>query len=99
MEVRFDDADSLDRLETDPEFTGNRPPAVVKRFRKVMQFVRAAVDERDFYGMKSLHFEKLQGARDHQRSMRLNDQWRLVIEFDGKGEKKVIVVRGIEDYH
>jgi proteic killer suppression protein len=99
MEVRFEDADDLDRLETDPEFTGKRSPAVVKGFRKVMQFIRAAVDERDFYAMKSLHFEKLQGARDHQRSMRLNDQWRLVVELESKEENKVVVVKGIEDYH
>jgi proteic killer suppression protein len=97
MEVRFEDADDLDRLETDPEFTGKRSPAVVKGFRKVMQFIRAAVDERDFYAMKSLHFEKLQGARDHQRSMRLNDQWRLVVELESKEENKVVVVKGIEE--
>jgi proteic killer suppression protein len=99
MEVRFDDDDDLDRLETDPDFTGGRAPAVVRGFRKVMQFIRAAADERDFYAMKSLRFEKLQGARDHQRSMRLNDQWRLIVEFEGKGENKVVVVKGIEDYH
>ena len=99
MEVRFDDDDDLDRLETDPAFTGGRPPAVVKAFRKVMQFIRAAADERDFYAMKSLRFEKLKGARDHQRSVRLNDQWRLVFEFEGKGQTKVVVVEGIEDYH
>jgi len=64
-----------------------------------MQFIRAAADERDFYAMKSLHFEKLKGARDHQRSVRLNDQWRLVFEFEGKGQTKVVVVKEIEDYH
>ena len=57
MEVRFDDDDDLDRLETDPAFTGDWPPAVVKAFRKVMQFIRAAADERDFFAMRSLHFE------------------------------------------
>ncbi len=99
MEVRFDDDDDLDRLEADPAFTGDRPPAVVKAFRKVMQFIRAAADERDFFAMRSLRFEKLKGARDHQRSVRLNDQWRLVFEFEGKGQTKVVVVKGIEDYH
>ena len=99
MEVRFDDDEDLDRLETDPDFTGGRPAAAVKGFRKVMQFIRAAADERDFYAMRSLRFEKLQGARDHQRSMRLNDQWRLIVELEGKGENKVVVVKGIEDYH
>ena len=99
MDVRYDDDEELERLETEPAFTAGRAPAVVKGFRKVMQFIRAADDERDFYAMRSLRYEKLQGARDHQRSMRLNDQWRLIFEFEGKGESKVVVVKGVEDYH
>jgi proteic killer suppression protein len=46
-----------------------------------MQTIRAAPDERVFYQLKSLHFEELLGNRSHQHSMRLNDQWRLIIEF------------------
>jgi proteic killer suppression protein len=72
---------------------------MVKAFRKRMQTIRAARDERDFYALQSLRFEKLKGARSHQHSMRLNDQWRLILEFEGKGEKKTLVVVGIEDYH
>lgn len=49
--------------------------------------------------MKSLRFEKLKGARQKQHSMRLNDQWRLILEFEGEGTTKVVVVCGIEDYH
>jgi len=49
--------------------------------------------------MKSLHFEKLKGNRDHQRSMRLNDKWRLVIEIRPSQPKNVVVVVGVEDYH
>ena len=64
-----------------------------------MQVIRSAPDERVFYGMKSLHFEKLQGKRSHQRSIRLNDQWRLIIEFEGKDPGKIVVVVSIEDYH
>jgi proteic killer suppression protein len=48
---------------------------------------------------KSLRFEKLQGDRAHQHSIRLNDQWRLIIEFDGTSPNKKIVIVGIEDYH
>ena len=56
-------------------------------------------DERDFYGMRSLHFEKLKGGRRHQYSMRLNDQWRLILEMEGKGHEKILVIVAIEDYH
>lgn len=91
--------DDLDRLETDARYDAGRPQAVVKAFRKRMQLIRAAADERDFYALKSLHFEKLKGDRSHQHSMRLTDQWRLVLEFEGKGPKKVARVVSIEDYH
>ena len=47
-----------------------------------MQMIRAASDERTFYELKSLHFEKLKGDRSHQHSMRLNKQWRFIVEFE-----------------
>jgi proteic killer suppression protein len=98
MEARFADA-SLDKLETDLKFSGGFSPSVVVAFRKRMQVIRAAEDERAFYALKSLHFEKLKGDRNHQHSMRLNDQWRLIIELDGKAPNKAVIVIGIEDYH
>jgi proteic killer suppression protein len=73
MEVQFRDA-KLDRLEIDPRYDGGFSHAVVTAFRKRMQMIRAADDERAFYQMKSLHFEKLQGSRSHQHSMRLNNR-------------------------
>lgn len=98
MDPWFTD-DSLDRLETDPRFDGGYSQAVVKAFRRRMQQIRAAVDERDFRGLVSLHFEKLKGGRSHQYSMRLNDQWRLIVEFERQKDRKSIVIIGIEDYH
>jgi proteic killer suppression protein len=98
MEVSFGDA-NLDRLETEARFDGGYSPAIVKAYRKRMQQIRAAEDERVFYAFKSLHFEKLKGNRDHQHSMRLNDQWRLILEIRGGSTDKLIHVIGIEDYH
>jgi proteic killer suppression protein len=98
MEVRFEDA-SLDRLETDPEYAGGYDQAIVRAFRLRMQMIRAALDERAFYELKSLHFEKLKGDRSHQHSMRLNKQWRLILEFDGSGSTKIVCIIAIEDYH
>lgn len=98
MDARFKNGD-LDRLETDPNFDAGYSEAIVKAFRKRMQQIRSAVDERDFYAINSLNFEKLSGARSHQHSMRLNKQWRLILEFEGEGVSKVVFVIGIEDYH
>lgn len=98
MEVEFRDA-NLDSLETDSSFTAGYSPALVSAFRRRMQQIRAAMDERDFYALRSLHFEKLRGNRSHQYSMRLNIQWRLILEFDDSTSPKTVIVIGIEDYH
>jgi len=99
MEVTFDD-EELDRLETDPKFTGGRPLSVIKAYRKRMQIIRAAPDERDFYKLRSLHFEKLEGKRKRQHSMRLNDQYRLILELlKDNPQGTIIRIVGIEDYH
>ena len=98
MEAEFDD-DDLDQLETDRNFTAGFDGTIVKGFRKVMQVIRAAPDERDFYALKGLHFEKLDGARSHQRSFRLNKQWRLIVELVGQSPNKKVRIIRIEDYH
>jgi|SRR5438128_8953187 len=98
LEVRFKDA-SLDRLESDRNAGEGYSPAIVKAFRKRMQLIRAAPDERVLYEWKSLRFEKLKGDRSHQHSVRLNDQWRLIVEFEGEAPNKTIMIVGIEDYH
>lgn len=98
MDFRFDDA-ALERLYTDPKYSHDLPAAAVAAFHRRMVTIRSAPDERVFYGLKSLHFEKLKGARKHQHSMKLNDQWRLVVELQGKGPDKVVAIISIEDYH
>lgn len=98
MEVEFR-YKHLDELETNASFNGGHEASIVKAFRKRMQLIRDADDERDFYNLKSLHFEKLKGNRKHQHSMCLNDQWRLVLEFKGKAPNKVVIIISIEDYH
>src|SRR5262245_11808823 len=98
MDVTFQDQ-SLDRLETDASFSGGFSDGIVKAYRKRMQQIRAASDERTFYAHRSLRFEKLKGDRDGQYSMRLNDQWRLILELHGKGSTKSVHVIEITDYH
>lgn len=98
MKIEYTDP-RLERLERDPGFTAGFGQAVVRAFRRRIQYIRAARDERDLYAMKSLHFEKLKGRRRHQRSMRLNDQWRLILEIRKDADGNVVVVVRIEDYH
>lgn len=98
MEVEFDD-DDLDRLETDAQFTAGHSQEVVRAFRKRMQQIRAFKDEREFQRIRSLNFEKLKGNRVGQHSIRLNLQWRLILEVRGDHPCKVIGIIEIVDYH
>lgn len=98
MDVEFDDPD-LERLEIDPKFNAGYESSIVKVFRKRLQFIRAANDERVFYSMKSLHYEKLLGNLSGQCSMRLNNQWRLILRIKQSATGKQVVVVSITDYH
>ena len=98
MKVKYAKDDLL-RIVTDISFTDGFGHDVIRQYRKRIQMIEGAEDERDFYSFKSLHFEKLSGARSHQHSMRLNDQWRLILEIEPGTPKNTIVVASIEDYH
>lgn len=98
MEVEFDD-DDLDRLEIDPHFTAGFSQEVVRAYRKRVQQIRGFRDERDFQALRSLHFEKLKGDRVGKYSIRLNLQWRLILEIYGDHPCKVIRIIEVVDYH
>lgn len=98
MEVEFGD-DDLDRLETDPRATAGHGQNIDRAFRKVIQAIRNADDTRDLLAVRALRLERLKGKRDHQWSMRLNNQWRLIVEFRGSGTSAHVRVVEIVDYH
>src|SRR3546814_17882687 len=98
MEVAFEDP-ALQKLESDPAFTAGFEAAIVKAFRKRMLLIRAAVDERTFYAMKSLHYEKLNGNRKGQLSLRTKDQRRLVLRVSEDDGRDTVGVVSIDDDH
>ena len=98
MEVEFDNED-LRQLADDATHDSSFSRAVVNAYRRRIQFIRAASDERDLYAMRSLRFEKLRGKRVPQRSMRLNDQWRLILKVISSKPKNTVRIIAIEDYH
>ncbi len=98
MRFRFDDGD-LGKICTEAKNSHKHGASVVRALRKLVQVIQAAPDERTLRGMRSLHLEKLKGPKAHQHSMKLDDQWRLVIEIEGKGPEKVVAIVSIEDYH
>lgn len=99
MRFRFEDED-LERLFSDRSFHHPRAgPELTKPFRKTMQFIGAAVDDRDLRSYRGLRFEKLDGDRKGQHSVRLNHQFRLILHLTTDGDDRVVVVLELTDYH
>lgn len=99
MRLYFEDTD-LERLWTDETFHLPRFGSdITKAFRKKVNFLYAAATQQDIRAMASLHLEKLQGNRLGQHSIRLNDQWRIILRFDRDDQGQLIVVVSIDDYH
>jgi toxin HigB-1 len=89
----------IELLYTEEKGANKYSAQVVDAFFEVMGVIQAAKDERDLYALKGLHFEKLKGGRQSERSLKLNDQYRLIVELAEDKEGKFIEVIDIEDYH
>lgn len=98
MELVFEDEQLALLLTTD---VGDlkMSVALIKATRRKLQLLAAAKDERDLRNLKSLNFEKLKGKRSNQRSIRINKQFRLILEVDDSVSPPRIKVMGVEDYH
>lgn len=89
----------LEVLYTDEKGAHKYPEAVIDGFFAVMDRIAAATDERDLYALKSRRFEKLTGDRQGQHSMRLNDQWRLILVIEEDQQGRYLQIVEILDYH
>lgn len=99
MRLQFDD-DELRRLYEEPGFVIKRFGSdVTKAFRKKVGFLAAAESELDLRNYRALHYEKLRGDRVGQHSIRLNQQWRLILRVEADEEGRLLIVVEIIDYH
>src|SRR5438132_10482497 len=98
MRVVFRDA-RLAAIRTAQAAQTGLPAPVIQSCRRKLQLLDAAPDERTLRNWKSLHYEKLKGGREGQRSIRLNDQWRIVFVLDESTSPPTIEIIAVEDYH
>jgi toxin HigB-1 len=98
MLVRVADK-KLKNADEHPDIYAGYPDKITELFRIRMQQIRAADNENVLRGLKSLHFEKLKGKRQHEYSIRLNNQFRLIFEIEKVGRNDQLVITGIEDCH
>ncbi|MBG6118509.1 MULTISPECIES: type II toxin-antitoxin system RelE/ParE family toxin [unclassified Sphingobium] len=98
MRIEFADAD-LQRICTDEAHKLGLPFAVIHAARRRLVQLEAAVDERDLRNLKSLHYKKLQGCQDGRRSVRINDQYRIIFRLLENERPPTIKIVAIGDTH
>lgn len=98
MEIEYADS-TLALIETDSAGATRLPVSVIRSARRKLNLLRAAPDDRTLRNWKSLHYEKLKGDREGQRSIRVNDKYRIVFELDSETEPQKATILAIEDYH
>lgn len=98
MDVLFADP-ALALIETEEAGKTKLPVAIIKSARRKLTVLRAAIDDRSLRNWKSLHYEKLKGDREGLRSIRLNDQFRMVFVLDESANPQAVTIIAIEDYH
>ena len=87
----------LRRLAEEQEYAPKGwDPDVIKSYRKKVQLISAAQNERDLYAMRGLRLEKLKGDRLGQTSMRLNDQFRLILTFRTEGDRVAVLLEVVD---
>jgi proteic killer suppression protein len=98
MEIEFADSE-LAAIETANAGKTGFPVPVIKSAQRKLTALRAAPDDRLLRNWKSLHYEKLKGDRDGQRSIRINEKYRLVFTLDSDATPQKVTILAIEDYH
>ncbi len=94
MEIEFGDK-KLELIETDRAADTKLPIAVINSLRNKLQFLRGAPDERSIRNWRSLHYEKMAGE---ERSIRINDQYRLIFTIDTALQPNKITVLRVWDH-
>ena len=98
MDIEFQDSE-LERLAFDESYVGKRSPALVKAYRKQVNLIRNVPNQHVLYAFRALRLEKLKGKMQGKYSMRINDQFRLIVQFEKKNGKDTVIVIKMEDYH
>jgi proteic killer suppression protein len=98
MRIEFADKD-LERICTDEAHRLGLPFAVIKSARRKLIQLEAASDERDLRNLKGLNYKRLSGDREGQRSIRINDQYRIVFTMTDGEKPHVISILEIGDTH
>jgi proteic killer suppression protein len=59
--------------------------------------LRAVPDAHTLRNWRSLRYERLEGDRSSQHSIRLNDQWQMIFELDESRSPPAMIILTIDD--
>ncbi|WP_336987421.1 type II toxin-antitoxin system RelE/ParE family toxin [Altererythrobacter aquiaggeris] len=89
----------LSKIATDEAYKLGLPISVINSARKKIVLLEQAPDERTIRNWRSLNFKKLSGDRNGQKSIRVNDQYRIIFTLDNDGNPPLITILEIDDTH
>lgn len=72
--------------------------SLMNRYKDRIVLLESIEKISDLYSYKSLHFEKLKGERVGQMSLRLNDQYRIIIEEVTEDTLKILIIEISKHY-
>lgn len=97
--MRVDHRDKkLEAMEKD-RHSKHFSEAVVKKYLKAMEFIRAAVTEDDLRPLATLGYHNLKGDREGQRGFTLTRNERLVVQPTVDQHGQLMMVIEVVDYH
>ena len=97
MEVEHADPDLAD-LETSKQRDAAYPKGIGKKFRWVMQQIRAASRKTQLYQIRSLRLKKLERPGDDER-MWINVKYRLEMVFSGEPPNEKVTILRISNHY
>lgn len=94
MDIEFADK-KLELIETDEAHKTRLPFAIIDSMRNKLGFLRSVPDERSIRSWRSLHYEKMEGE---EKSIRLNDKFRLIFTIETTCSPNKITILRIWDH-
>jgi len=98
MRIEYAD-DHLARICTGEAHKLGLPITVIRAAQRKLVLLEQSPDERTLRNWKSLNYKKLSGDREGQRSIRVNDQYRIVFELLEDERPPAIRILEIDDTH
>jgi proteic killer suppression protein len=75
------------------------PSEVVRSYVKTIEIIRSVVSLQDLRNYRSLYFKQLKGNRINDYSIRLNKQWRLILQLKKLDDGTTIMIIDIENHY